>query len=931
MNPSVHQSTPTITAIDCRGLQIRQVHYLRKVTGGSIEPLVTRQHHDVSGRPVEQWDPRLFVSHAKPNLTTIFGLTGQSLLVDSVDSGWRLSLPGEAGQTLLRWDERATQWRNIYDNLLRVVGIETNAQSTIELLTFGAADADAGRNLCGQLLRKVDATGSLSYGSYGLNALPLEETRTLFDGGVYATQWSYGADGLPLSQHDAGRHEQHSFYDVAGQLQQVTLKISDDDTPKDILKKARYNAEGQRIEQALGNDVTRHWFYDPANSRLQYVKAAVPGHNLRQDLEYEYDMVGNVVSLVDHTLKRGFFANQVTNGKRDFSYDSLYRLTSATGHDSPPPTDRPGLPLPSDPNNRLQYTQTYEYDTGSNLIKLVHSRATGGYTQRMFIDPASNRAVRWKEGDPDPDFSTQFDGHGNLQALQYGQPLLWNLQDELVSAALVERESGLHDQETFLYSGGSRVFKRHETHAPKTNHFHEVRYLPGLEIRARDNGEILHVIILPALIGNVRCLHWQEKRPDEIEQDQVRYCLDDSQNSSLIELDQNGRLISHEDYYPFGGTAALTATSDLEVSYKTLRYSGKEMDVSGLYYYGRRYYAPWLQRWISADPAGAVDGWNLYAMVGNNPVSFIDVNGLGRNKFGDGLTNRMTMRTTEILNPPNANQVPVEERQRFIKHNADAQFTAELKDKALVGHAGIALHIPEENTGDVLQYSDFFNIPREGGYSRNGNHFLTSLTSDSHGLVTSASSNPELGLRYPLSGGVLKVTAPEKLLEYMSNRYIQRFNDAAYPVRVYQGSSSAAVSLAGMEYEVAPIHPIIQNNIRYHISAAGGYLPYSAGLPLAHAEVQAGSFALHMQKNLTGSNDPAHIEIVVHRLKQASVAGAFPGCFNCSGTLLATYDNAINPFYVPTGREGMTHSMWRTSNITKDSRAEMNSKRKTWP
>ncbi|MFZ3283579.1 hypothetical protein [Pseudomonas sp.] len=343
MNPSVHQSTPTITAIDCRGLQIRQVHYLRKVTGGSIEPMVTRQHHDVGGRPVEQWDPRLFVSHAKPNLATIFGLTGQSLLVDSVDSGWRLSLPGEAGQTLLRWDERATQWRNIYDNLLRVVGIETNAQSTIELLTFGAADADAGRNLCGQLLRKVDATGSLIYGSYSLNALPLEETRTLFDGGVYATQWSYGADGLPLSQHDAGRHEQHSFYDVAGQLQQVTLKISDDDTPKDILKKARYNAEGQRIEQALGNDVTRYWFYDPANGRLQYVKAAVPGHKLRQDLEYEYDMVGNVVSLVDHTLKRGFFANQVTDGRRDFSYDSLYRLTSATGHDSPPPTDRPGL------------------------------------------------------------------------------------------------------------------------------------------------------------------------------------------------------------------------------------------------------------------------------------------------------------------------------------------------------------------------------------------------------------------------------------------------------------------------------------------------------------------------------------------------------------------------------------------------------------
>lgn len=920
MNPSVHQSTPTITAIDCRGLQIRQVHYLRKVTGGSIEPLVTRQHHDVSGRPVEQWDPRLFVSHAKPNLTTIFGLTGQSLLVDSVDSGWRLNLPGEAGQILQRWDERATQWCNIYDNLLRLVGIETNAQSAIEL-TFGAADADSGRNLRGQLLHKSDAAGSLSYGSYSLNALPLEETRTLFDGGVYVTQWNYGADGLPLSQRDAGRHEQYSYYDVAGQLQQVTLKISEDDAPIDILTKARYNPEGQCIEQALGNDVTRCWFYDPASSRLQYVKAGVPGHTLRQDLEYEYDMVGNVVSLVDHTLKPFFFANQTINGRRDFSYDSLYRLTRATGHDSPPPTDRPGLPLPSDPKNRLQYTQTYEYDTGGNLIKLVHSRATGGYTQRMFIDPASNRGVRWKEGDPVPDFSTQFDGHGNLQALQYGQTLLWNLQDELVSAALVERESGLHDQETFRYSGGSRVFKRHETHAPETNHFHEVRYLPGLEIRARDNGEILHVIILPAMIGNVRCLHWQEKRPDEIEQDQVRYCLDDSQNSSLIELDQNGRLISHEDYYPFGGTAALTATSDLEVSYKTLRYSGKEMDVSGLYYYGRRYYAPWLQRWVSADPAGAVDGWNLYAMVGNNPMSYVDVDGLGRDKFSGNLSDLMKTRTNQILNPPSMSDGSPEDQARFTRLNEDAQFTQELRDRSLVAHAGVALHLPSQGDQSTVILTDFFNISREVGYSRNGNPFQVTPTTAVQGLTVSRGKNPALDRSNPLNGGVLTVTAPEKFIAHMNKRYIERFNDPAYPVRIYHGQNSAHLSLAGLEYEIEPIHPIIQRNILRHIAESENDLPYLAGFPGAHAEVQGGSFGLHLQKSLTGSVEPARIEIVTHRLQNARAAIAFPACFNCTGTLVATYDSAVQPFYVATGFKPMNHKQWLTHKNARTSRA----------
>jgi RHS repeat-associated protein len=65
----------------------------------------------------------------------------------------------------------------------------------------------------------------------------------------------------------------------------------------------------------------------------------------------------------------------------------------------------------------------------------------------------------------------------------------------------------------------------------------------------------------------------------------------------------------------------------VEADYRTIRYSGKERDASGLYYYGARYYAPWLQRWISPDPTGAADGLNLYCMVGNNPLRYIDHHG----------------------------------------------------------------------------------------------------------------------------------------------------------------------------------------------------------------------------------------------------------------------------------------------------------------
>uniref|UniRef100_UPI001F59CC22 RHS repeat-associated core domain-containing protein n=1 Tax=unclassified Pseudomonas TaxID=196821 RepID=UPI001F59CC22 len=163
----------------------------------------------------------------------------------------------------------------------------------------------------------------------------------------------------------------------------------------------------------------------------------------------------------------------------------------------------------------------------------------------------------------------------------------------------------------------------HEYLAANAEHFHQVRYLPGLEIRTRDNGEELHVIS----VGNVHCLHWRAKKPERIDVDQLRYSLEDHLGSCVLELDQQAQLVSQEGYYPFGETAWMAIHSTLEVSYRFIRYSGKEMDVSGLYYYGARYYAPWLQRWVSADPAGDVDGLNLYGFVGNNPILFIDNDG----------------------------------------------------------------------------------------------------------------------------------------------------------------------------------------------------------------------------------------------------------------------------------------------------------------
>ncbi|KPW29629.1 putative insecticidal toxin complex [Pseudomonas syringae pv. apii] len=193
----------------------------------------------------------------------------------------------------------------------------------------------------------------------------------------------------------------------------------------------------------------------------------------------------------------------------------------------------------------------------------------------------------------------------------------------------VQRKDAPNDDERYVYDGqGQRCRKISTSQASGRTLTDEVRYLPGLEVRTTADGETLHVVTAQAGRNRVRVLHWEAGKPGAIANDQVRYSLGDHLGSSTLELDQQGGLISQESYYPFGGTAWWAARSAVEAKYKTVRYSGKERDASGLYYYGFRYYAPWLQRWINPDPAGDVDGLNFYAMVGNSPAACVDPSGL---------------------------------------------------------------------------------------------------------------------------------------------------------------------------------------------------------------------------------------------------------------------------------------------------------------
>ncbi|MGH7770762.1 MAG: RHS repeat-associated core domain-containing protein, partial [Candidatus Binatia bacterium] len=118
---------------------------------------------------------------------------------------------------------------------------------------------------------------------------------------------------------------------------------------------------------------------------------------------------------------------------------------------------------------------------------------------------------------------------------------------------------------------------------------------------------------------------------DDTHRKNIHYQLSNHLDSASLELDEQGGVITYEEYFPFGGTAFI-AGSMREVRLKEYRYSGKERDdATGLYCYGYRYYAPWLGRWISPDPIGPEDGVNLYEYAHNCPVVITDHTGLTAN------------------------------------------------------------------------------------------------------------------------------------------------------------------------------------------------------------------------------------------------------------------------------------------------------------
>ncbi|WP_290608457.1 RHS repeat domain-containing protein [Arsenophonus sp. ENCA] len=602
------------------------------------------------------------------------------LATNSVDAGTTFDLHDIAGRPTFAISAtgvfRSWQYEDS-QQLGRPINITEQLPSKTKYVTerfiwAGNSDSEKQKNLLGQCLRHYDTAGLQQVNSIALVGVPLSLTQQLLinnketnwqaedetiwqsylSNDSYTTQNIVDASGALLLNIDAKGNRRRLEYDIAGMLKSSWLTI-ENATEQIIIKSLTYSAAGQKLREEHGNGIVTSYLYEPQTQRLIAAKIKRPAAHqmaakILQDLRYQYDPVGNVINVRNDAEVTRFWHNQKVIPENTYTYDTLYQLVSTTGRvmaNLQPQSftlPSPIIPLPADNSVYTNYIRHYVYDVAGNLTQIRHSApaSNNSYTTNITVSNRSNRAVLSNLTSDPLQVDELFDAGGHQTELQPAQAVNWSFRGELLQITPVKRQQQASDHETYRYDAcGQRITKTTTSQTANSIHLQQVIYLSGLQLHISQINETLtedlHILTFADTEqAQVQVLHWQTGKPTGIENNQLRYSYHNLIGSSAIEIDGQGQVISQEEYYPYGGSSIWTTSSQVEADYKIFRYSGKERDATGLYYYGHRYYQPWIGRWLSSDPAGTVDGLNLYRMVKNNPIMYSDERGeSSRNRF----------------------------------------------------------------------------------------------------------------------------------------------------------------------------------------------------------------------------------------------------------------------------------------------------------
>jgi len=679
--PTIHHYTPQNTLVDALGRAVCTTDRLHSTD--TTQHVVTHYAYDIRGNCVQVTDTfgRVSFQHIydlKPKASQD-GPGANVLWTRHYDSGINTTLFDGANQPLYSCDAKGAMVLNSYDQLSRPSDIwgRDKFDEPVRRRQHLHYGTDATTNTIGQLVEHFDEAGCIRLVAYDFKGNLLEKERQVLADSMLLQRWGEAAHSgwqslptglcsdwtiLDLTQLEARvypisirydglnrpisvvlPHEANGIrpvlthnYNRAGALEQLTLN------GKLIINQIAYNARGQRLLIACNNGTMTRFVYSASSFRLlrRRSEGFIENHpgvyshrtgTVRQDTTYYYDLAGNITSIKEYAPQSGVDGTREL--ERLFEYDSLYRLLTATGRENQPTATRPWQENTRSEiaENSSYYIQKYQYDLLGNIQQLRHI-GQNSFTRNFQYDSNNNCLKRMSVGSDV--LAYKYDENGNVSQENGSRYYQWDNADQLRNFATW---TGVNTTPTliasYLYSSGQRVKKTTQT---DINTWQVTVYIDDVfehhyEVSAGVREEQTQLIILD---GKSRLYQrrsgstFGDQRPSEI------YGLEDQLGSITMQLDANGMIINREEYYPFG---EISFGSHAKKRYK---YCGKELDSeSGIYYYGMRYYASYICRFISVDPLAADYAYKTpYDYAENTPLSSTDLDGLEK-ESAEGIYN----------------------------------------------------------------------------------------------------------------------------------------------------------------------------------------------------------------------------------------------------------------------------------------------------
>ncbi len=660
-----HADTPSIQITDVFGRPI-----LTKTNNlGVID--TTKVILDTIGNQLEVTD-----ANGNTASKVVYDLVGRPLKSESNDAGTSYSLPTIDNQPALTWIPNGQRTRMEYDQFRRskyLWVLENGAIDEVikEATVYGEVHPDAlVKNMLGQVWKSYDQAGIAEVNECDFKGAPLKSTRYIFtdyleEGNwteaeietsnptqitkisilaedIFTTSIKYDALGRPSQSTAPDESKTINSYDEGGALFSVKSKIARQAETTQV-ENISYNEKGQRLSILYGNGVRTKYKYNPLSYRLTNIHSQKDAGNngtVVQDIDYTYDANGNIVETFDKAQQTVFFRNTVVEPKQQFMYDGLNRLIEAKGREhigqnageqtKTPEAKVGAIPYnnaaPNDTNALQLYTQKYTYDKVGNIVEWDHKGApTTNYKRTYSYPNGNNRLKETIIGSTSTEYT--YDLAGNIEKLgNHILPIEWNFENQPTKMVFAQNKEA-----HYRYGVGGERLRKVVVKGTKRE---ERIYLGNYEVyRVYENGTLdkerttLHIADDTGRICIAETLTLGTSQNSILNTPVYRYQLSNHLGSVGIELNDDGEIISYEEYHPYGTTAYYWKSTT--ISQKRYRYTGKERDEeSGLSYHSARYYIPWLGRWLSADPAGMVDGPCLYQYSMSNPVMLKDENGM---------------------------------------------------------------------------------------------------------------------------------------------------------------------------------------------------------------------------------------------------------------------------------------------------------------